>query len=158
MSMGDFPRLPDEMIPRVQKLADKVKVGEVDLKDILAQVMGPVMSKLMPTMMRIGGPQLTQILPKMMPAAMGMLPVMMGKQLFLKVEGAGYYIIKIGMPPKLIDLIPTTFQEVKAARIPGIYIDLDMIPMFFEGMTGMLSMMSEDMIRIYGIEEIMSCF
>ncbi|MBN2169659.1 MAG: hypothetical protein JW738_10480 [Actinobacteria bacterium] len=156
MSMGDFPRLPDEMIPRVEKLADKVKAGEVDLKDIMAQLMGPAMNKLMPTMMRIGGPQLATMLPRMMPAAMGMLPVMMGKQLFIKVEGVGYYILKIGMPPKLIDLVPTTFEEVKAARIPGIYIDLDLIPMFFQGMEGMISMMSADKIRIYGVEEIMS--
>ncbi|MBN1289558.1 MAG: hypothetical protein JXA49_07985 [Actinobacteria bacterium] len=159
MSMGDFPRLPDEMIPRVQKLADKVKAGEVELSAIGAQVMPPVMSKLlpklMPTIMKTAGPSMAEAMPKLLPMGMSMLPAMMGKQLFFKVAGMGYYILKIGVPPKLIDLVPSSFEEIKKARIPGIFVDLDLIPMFFGGLEGMISMMGADMIKIYGVEEMM---
>lgn len=156
MSMCDFPQLPADMIPRVRKLVDMVKAGEVNSKDIVAQLMGPVVAKMMPLMMREGGPKLADAIPKLIPAVAGKLPAMMGRQLFVVVADIGYFIVKIGLSPKLIDLVPSTYDEIKEAGLPGVYVDLDLIPYFLEGgMMAFLTMMGEDLIRIYGAKEML---
>lgn len=159
MSMGDFPYLPEEMIPRVYKLADKVRSGEVGLADLGQAVVPPVLTKLlppiMPILMKEAGPQIAEALPELLPAMVKMMPAMMGHELFLKVGGIGYFIVSIGTGGKLFSMKKSSFKEIKAAKIPGIYIDLDLIPMFFQGMNGIIAMLGEDLIKMYGVDEMM---
>lgn len=154
MSMCDFPRLPAEMIPRVRKLVTMAKAGEVQAGEIVAQLTGPVVAKIIPLMLREGGSKLADAMPMLIPAIARKLPAMMGRQLFVAVADVGYFILSIGLPPKLIDFVPATFEEIKKARMPGVYIDLELITYFLEGgMMSALGMAGEDLIRVYGAKE-----
>ncbi|MBN2168220.1 MAG: hypothetical protein JW738_03170 [Actinobacteria bacterium] len=150
MSLGDMPRLPGEVIARVEKLIDMAKKGEVSFSEVLGKLMSTTMGKMMPLMMSMGG----DMMGKMMPQMMSMLPVMMGKQIFVKVEDIGYFIAKTGMPPKFFELVPSTFEEVKAAHIPGVWVDLDIIPLMLQGIEGMLYMSGEKLVKVYGADVI----
>ncbi|MBN1289261.1 MAG: hypothetical protein JXA49_06475 [Actinobacteria bacterium] len=150
MSLGDMPRLPDEIIVRVQKLIEMAKKGEVSFTEVLGKLMSTTMGKMMPLMMSVGGDMMGQMMPQMM----SMLPVMMGKQIFVKVEDIGYFIARTGMPPKFFELVPSTFDEVKAARIPGVWVDLDIIPLMLQGIEGMMYMSGETLVKVYGSDVI----
>lgn len=148
MSLGDMPRLSSETIERIETLIDMAKKEEVPFTDVLGKLMSATMGKMMPLMMSLGGDMMTSMMPQMM----SMLPLMMGKQLFVKVEDIGYFIAKVGMPPKFFELVPTTFEEVKAAKIPGVRVDLDILPLMLQGIGGMLNVMGENLVEVYGAE------
>lgn len=150
MSLGDMPRLSSETIARVETLIDMAKKGEVSFSEVLVKLMTTTMGKMMPLMMSLGGDMMTSMMPQMM----SMLPLMMGKQVFIKVEDIGYFIVKVGLPPKFIELVPSTFEEVKAAKIPGVWVDLDIIPLMLSGVDGMMYIMGETLVEVYGAEVI----
>jgi hypothetical protein len=154
MSMGDLPRLPDEYIPRVEKLVDLVKSGDADIAEIIGKLMGPVIGKMLPVIMGSGGDKLMAI----MPAVMGMLPALIGKQIYLGVIDVGYYRVKVGMLPRLINFKESTVEEVKAAKLPTVVVDLDLIPLLFQGLPGIISLMTDGKLTIYGVEVLVGWF
>lgn len=152
MAFQDIPHLPPEYMPRLEKLVEKAKRGEVKLESIMQAVVPPIVSQVMPVIMRTGGKQLAEMVPQMMSALPSMLPAMMGKQLFLHIKDVGFFVVRIGMDSRLFELAPSSFEEIKKAGIPGVSIN----PKVLTG--GLVKMTAPGMMKVYGVDELIDMF
>lgn len=152
MAFQDMPHLPPEYMPRLEKLVEKAKRGEVKLESIAQAIVPPVVAHVMPVIMKTGVKQIAGMLPQMMSALPSMLPAVMGKQLFLHIKDVGFFIIRIGVKPKLFEFVPSSLEEIKQAGIPGVSMD----PKVLTG--GLAGMTTPGMMKVYGIDELIDMF
>ncbi|MBN2167602.1 MAG: hypothetical protein JW738_00030, partial [Actinobacteria bacterium] len=152
MAFQDMPHLPPEYMPRLEKLVEKAKRGEVELGSVMTAMMPPVMAHVMPVLMRTGGRQIAEMIPDMMAALPSMLPAVMGKQMFFHVKGVGFFIARIGVKPRLFEIVPSSLQEIKQAGIPGVSID----PGAITG--GIARMTAPGAMKVYGIDDLIDMF
>lgn len=151
MSLDAMPQLPAQMIPRIEKLVEKVRSGEVSSKDIMGAYKGPVIRTVMPAMMTAGGQSLAQITPIVISKV---IPGIIGKKLFIRLRGSGCYIFEIGYLPKILNMRPATPEEIAASGIPGVDLDPEILILLMQGYIGIAAMVSEGLIRIYGFDVI----
>ncbi|MBN1289027.1 MAG: hypothetical protein JXA49_05260 [Actinobacteria bacterium] len=152
MAFQDMPHLPAEYMPRLEKLAEKAKRGELELGSVMGAMMPPMIAHVMPVLMRTGGEQIAEMIPRMMSALPSMLPAVMGKQIFVHIREVGFFIAKIGIRPKLFDFVPSSLEEIKKAGIPGVSID----PGALTG--GIARMTAPGSMKVYGINELIEMF
>lgn len=155
MSLDVMPQLPVDMIPRFEKLLEKVRAGEVTSKEITGAFTGPMIETVMPVVMSAGMESLAKITPIVISKV---LPGILGKELFIRIRGSGCYIFKICQRPKMINLVPSTPQEIAAAGIPGVDLDPGVLLLLLQGYIGIAAMVSEGLIRIYGLDVIAGWF
>lgn len=147
MTLEHFPRLPDEYFPRIEKLVDSIKGGELSVGEVVGGIMKTAGEKMIPLIMKNAGTEIAE----MMPQAMSMLPSMMGKELIVKVKDFGDFKLTIGMLPRPVRVTPVRKDEIDPA-MPNIEVVLDVVPLLFRGPEGMLIMVSEEMITINGMD------
>jgi hypothetical protein len=154
MGLGEFPRLPDGYIPRVEKLVQEIKEGRLSVGDAQKKAMLNASMDLLQALIAVAPAELIELVPY----SLSIFPPLIGKELFIRVRDVGIFKARVGMLPKVIELIPTTIEEIKADPIPGIDLDLDIIPLILQSFPGVSSIFSEGLIKIYGVEVLATWF
>ena len=154
MGLGEFPRLPDGYIPRVEKLVQEIKEGKLSVGDAQRKAVLDAAMDLLQALMAVAPVELIELAPY----SLSIFPPLIGKELFIRVRDVGIFKARVGLLPKVIELTPTTVEEIKADPIPGIELDLDVISLMLQGFPGVSSIVSEGLVRIYGAEVLATWF
>jgi len=116
------------------KLFDKVKSGDVKIEEAIDCVMGAVTETLVTLLSEDESEELFPQIMEAMPTIMSVMSCFIDKKLFIRLKGLETpktFELKLGLPPRLIDLTTATDDEVKG--LPGVEIDVDIIPPILEG-------------------------
>lgn len=151
MALQDMPHFTPEYIPRMEKLAEKVKRGEVGPESIMTAVIPPFVENVLPVIMRTGGPQLAALVPQLITA----FPSLLGKQIFVKVKGGQSYMAKIGLPPRFFQFAPCSLDEIKSAGVPGIVVSPEKAFHMITGFDGIVWALAEGVVNIYGLDQLL---
>ena len=137
-----------------EKLVQKIKEGKLLMGDAQKKAMLSASMDLLQALFEVAPVELIELVPH----SLSIFPPLIGKELFIRVRDVGIFRARVGMLPKIIELTPTTIEEIKADPIPGIELDLDIIPLLFQGYGGLAAVVSEGLLKIYGVEVLSTWF
>lgn len=155
MGLGDIPKLPDEYIPRVEKLADCMQSGEVEVGDFFKEFMKTAGKDILPLVIAPVTEEMSDEMSRLVPLGMTMLSKMMGKELLISVKDFGNFKVTFGFPPKVAKVTRLGPDEEPDPLMPSIEVaGIHVLPYLFRGHEGMLIMFMDQMIVINGMDVI----
>lgn len=155
MGLGDIPKLPDEYIPRVEKLADSMQSGEVSFSAFFKDVMNAAGKDILPLVIAPVLEEMSDKMSQLLPLGVSVLTQMVGKELLIKVRDFGNFKVTFGFPPKVAKVTRLGPDEEPDPLMPNIEVDgIQVVPYLFRGHEGMLIMFMGQMIVINGLDVI----
>ncbi len=133
--------MAQEGIPRVENLIGMIKRGEISIPSVMnniASVVGrfridatgiEVFNRF-----KIGASEFGSI-SEALYILLDILPLLMGKVLYINLRGLSAFRIRVGLP---LDVSPATASQLETTGLPVIDLDLDRIPLLFQGQEGMI--------------------
>ena len=135
MTVADLPRLPEADIARIAKLAARLKNRDLPFETLLQNILSALgRFTISHNGIKAGhglclGPEAIKAFVQASEAVLVFFPKIMGKEMFLEIDGAGLFKIRLGLPPSIS---PAMREE--AAKAPVFWLNLNLIPCLFQGL------------------------